>query len=87
MTCGDRKADYEQKSEPVLIFESLAGDQKASEEIVRRYHGRLLYYIRRILGTSADAEDVLQDVWLGIPNCQKPGHSDSSKEKTDLALR
>lgn len=48
----------------VLILRFQTGDHSAFEKIVERYHGRLLYYIRRILARADNADDILQEVWL-----------------------
>jgi RNA polymerase sigma-70 factor, ECF subfamily len=52
--------------ERLLVFRAQARDQAVFRELVDRYHRRLLYYIRRILGDSAEASDVLQNVWLKV---------------------
>ncbi|GAH84149.1 unnamed protein product [marine sediment metagenome] len=43
-----------------------AGDAAALEELVERYHGPLLYFVRRMVGDSRGAEDVLQDTWVAV---------------------
>ena len=50
--------------EQVLVLRCQAGDDGAFAEIVQRYHGRLRYFVRRLLDRPDDADDVLQDVWL-----------------------
>ena len=53
--------------EQVLIVRCQTGDEDAFALLVERYGPRLRYYLRKMLGGSADAaEDVLQDVWLDV---------------------
>ena len=52
--------------EQVLVLRYQAGDETALEELVERHYGPLLYFVRRMLGGSAGAEDVLQDTWLAV---------------------
>ncbi len=63
--------------EQVLVLRCQAGDDDAFTEIVRRYHDRLGYYVRRLLGEAGRADDVLQDVWLAVfrklPRLRSPG--------------
>jgi len=57
---------FERLREQVLVLRYQAGDATALEELVERHYGPLLYFVRRMLGSSADAEDVLQDTWLAV---------------------
>jgi RNA polymerase sigma-70 factor, ECF subfamily len=43
-----------------------AGDVDAFEELFSRYKTRLFQYLRRLLGDPAQAEDVLQTLFLRI---------------------
>lgn len=53
-------------SDPALVEACLAGDPRAWEELVDRY-GRLVYAIPRRMGlSSADADDVFQDVFATL---------------------
>lgn len=52
--------------EQVLVLRCQAGDHGAFAELVQRYHARLGYYLRRLLGNGALAEDVLQNVWFAV---------------------
>jgi RNA polymerase sigma-70 factor, ECF subfamily len=47
-----------------LVLEARAGNHHAFDELCRRYSGRLLSSIRRVLQNRWDAEDVLQDTLL-----------------------
>lgn len=52
--------------EQVLVLRFQAGDDQALAELVRRYHDRLAYYVRRLLADPQAAEEVLQNVWLAV---------------------
>jgi RNA polymerase sigma-70 factor (ECF subfamily) len=54
--------------EQVLVLRCQTGDSAAFGELVERYSARLRYYVRTLLGKErhADAEDMLQDVWLDV---------------------
>ena len=60
--------------ERVLVVRSQAGDEAALVELVGRYQVRLGYFLRKLVGKSAD--DVLQEVWLdvlrGLPRLSDP---------------
>jgi RNA polymerase sigma factor (sigma-70 family) len=47
-----------------LIAMARAGNPSAFETIVDRYQGRLLGFCRQMLGSTEDAEDVLQEVFV-----------------------
>jgi RNA polymerase sigma-70 factor (ECF subfamily) len=54
------------------------GDQQAWREVIERYQGRLLSFARRMLAQRGDAEDLVQETFLGLlrslPNYD-PGRS------------
>lgn len=50
--------------EATLVAQLRAGDEKAFEQVVRAYGGRLLAVARRIVGTEEDARDVVQDGFM-----------------------
>ena len=53
--------------ERVLVVRCQAGDERAFEELIARYHARLRAYVVRMLGGDAHAaEDALQEVWLDV---------------------
>jgi RNA polymerase sigma-70 factor, ECF subfamily len=54
--------------EQVLVLRCQTGDGAAFGELVERFAARLRYFVRTLLGKErqADAEDVLQDVWLDV---------------------
>src|SRR2546423_8731433 len=63
--------------ERVLVLRCQAGDEAAFAELVQRYHPRLHYYVRKLLGDLKSVDDVLQDVWFDVfrslPRLVEPG--------------
>lgn len=53
-------------ADDILVLRCQVGDEAAFEELFERYNARILYYLRRLMGTSGEAEDVLQNVWVKI---------------------
>ncbi len=58
MTAGTSDAD--------LMRRTAAGDRDAFAEIYRRHHASVYRFARLMTGSSAVAEDVVQDVFLGL---------------------
>lgn len=56
----------EELVEHLTVLRAQLGDRQALHDIFARYDRRLLYYLRRLLGSLPDAEDALQDVWLAV---------------------
>lgn len=56
--------DVQQLEERLIVVLSANGDGKAFRQLVDWYDQRLLYFVRRILGETEGALDVLQAVWL-----------------------
>lgn len=52
------------RTERDLVARCRRGDMAAFEELYRRHSGRLYNVIYRMTGSAADAEDLLQDVFL-----------------------
>jgi RNA polymerase sigma-70 factor (ECF subfamily) len=50
----------------LLVVRCQAGDRAAFAELVARYQPRLLYFLRKMLGGSAAADDLHQEVWLEV---------------------
>jgi RNA polymerase sigma-70 factor (ECF subfamily) len=48
----------------MLVARLQRGEEKAFEELVRGHGGRLLSVARRFLGTSEDAQDVVQEAFI-----------------------
>jgi RNA polymerase sigma-70 factor, ECF subfamily len=58
--------DDEAIVERLWVLRAQMGARDAYARIVDRYDARLLFYLRRLLGVHADAEDVRQEVWLTV---------------------
>ncbi len=52
--------------ERLLVLRAQLGSREAFTRLVQRYDAPLLFYLRRLLGGTADAEDVRQEVWLTV---------------------
>lgn len=52
--------------EQMQVLRAQTGDTEAYCLLFRKYNRKLLYYLRRLLDEPADADDVLQDVWLSV---------------------
>lgn len=65
----------EQVREQALVLRWQGGDEEAFVRLFERYHGRLKYYVRRLVDSPETADDVLQTVWLkalrGIPRLHR----------------
>jgi len=48
-------------SDPVLVVRTLAGDDRAFEELVRRHHSKLRGFLRRLTGDAFIADDLAQE--------------------------
>ncbi len=49
-----------------LLPAALAGDLDAFEELVRRYQGRIVRFVRTLIGRADDAEDLAQEVFVRV---------------------
>jgi RNA polymerase sigma-70 factor (ECF subfamily) len=58
--------DVEPLYERLLVIRSQLGDQQAFAELVDLYGPRLRYFVRKFVGPSAAAEDLVQEVWLAV---------------------
>ena len=58
--------DDEQIAEQLTVLRAQLGSREALSRLAARYDARLLFYLRRLLGPSweADAEDLRQEIWL-----------------------
>lgn len=69
---GSRKPVDTLSAEAVLVERAQAQDESAFEQIMTLYADRLYNYILRMVGNPADAEDLLQEVFLrayqGLPS-------------------
>lgn len=52
--------------ERLVVLRAQLGDPDAHAELFRAYHPRLVYFARRLLGSHADAEEVVQETWLRV---------------------
>ncbi|MBW7989117.1 MAG: sigma-70 family RNA polymerase sigma factor [Planctomycetes bacterium] len=50
----------------IWVKQCQRGDRKAFEAIFRLYQPRLRYYVRRLDHSSANADDLLQDIWMKV---------------------
>ncbi len=60
-----------------LITAIRKGDQRAWHQLIERYQGRLLAFARSRLGSGGDAEDALQEAFLGFVTSLR--HYDESR--------
>lgn len=60
--------DDEQVAEQLMVLRAQLGSREAFSRLAVRYDARLLFYLRRLLGPSmeADAEDLRQEIWLTV---------------------
>ena len=54
------------EADAFLIEAVQRGDSDAWRTVIDRYQGRLVSFARRMLATPADAEDIVQDTFLGL---------------------
>ena len=67
-------------AEQYLLDQIRLGDDRAWSQFVQRYHGRLFAYARQQLGQSADAEDIVQEVFINFIRALHAFRGDSSIE-------
>lgn len=56
-----------EQSESDLLRDAGRGTPAAIAELYRRHAARILLVASRLLGSASDAEDVVQDVFVGLP--------------------
>ena len=56
---------HDELIDSVDVLRCQTGDRAAFDRLVRRYHGRLLYFVRRLAGDDR-SDDLVQDVWLAV---------------------
>lgn len=52
--------------EHLAVLRAQLGDPEAFTLLFDRYHDRALAYVRRLVGSVMDAEDILQEVWIVV---------------------
>src|SRR6266852_5964284 len=62
----------------LLIQQIRQGDQRAWENLIARYEGRLLAFVERRLRDRATSEDVVQETFVGFLNSLP--HFDDQRE-------
>jgi RNA polymerase sigma-70 factor (ECF subfamily) len=62
----DQRAATLPSEEVELLARLRAGDERAFETLVDRYHGTMLAVARTYVRTGALAEEVVQDAWVGV---------------------
>jgi RNA polymerase sigma-70 factor (ECF subfamily) len=50
----------------LLVVRCQRHDVAAWDELVRRYHDRLFYYVRRLINDDDQAAHLLQDIWVRV---------------------
>jgi len=58
--------NYNKLSDAALVKRIAGKEDKAFEELYQRYSGKLFHYFFRISGNSAQAQDLLQDLFLKL---------------------
>jgi peptide/nickel transport system substrate-binding protein len=58
--------DDAQFDTPEFLTLLRAGDERAYRRLIRRYHGSLVGVAQGIIGSRAQAEEVVQDAWLAV---------------------
>lgn len=57
---------YPESEEQILVQHAQYGDHNAFAMLIDLYDRRLVYYVRRLLGDSDAAVDVMQSTWLQV---------------------
>ena len=57
---------YDDLIEQVLVLRCQMRDKEAIAELIRRYHGPLLYFIGRLAANRDTAEELFQETWLKV---------------------
>ncbi len=68
------------QAEQYLLDRIRQGDDRAWSQFVQRYNGRLFVYAQQQLGQSADAEDVIQEVFVSFLRALHTYRAESSVE-------
>ena len=68
------------QAELYLLDQIRQGNDRAWSQFVQRYHGRLFAYARQQLGQAADAEDMVQEVFINFIRALSTYRAESSVE-------
>ena len=52
--------------EPEFLVSLRRGEERAYRALIRRFHGSLIGVAASIIGSRAQAEEVVQDAWLAV---------------------
>ncbi|WP_111718877.1 RNA polymerase sigma factor [Homoserinimonas sp. OAct 916] len=73
----DQPIDLTVASDRILVGRAVDGDVRAFEALVRRYGLLIRVYAGRVLGSTADVDDVVQEslvqAWQHLPELMDPG--------------
>jgi RNA polymerase sigma-70 factor (ECF subfamily) len=58
-----RQTEFDQ---PEFLAKLREGDEQAYRKLIRRFHGSLIGIAASIIGSRAQAEEVVQDAWLAV---------------------
>ncbi len=58
--------EAERLFERLLVLRCQTGDEDAYRELVGRFGPRLRYFLRKLVGRSDRADDLVQEVWLDV---------------------
>lgn len=64
--CGDTPDQHELEGEAYLVAAVRSGDERAWQDIITRYTGRLISFARRMLADRSEAEDLVQETFIGL---------------------
>jgi RNA polymerase sigma-70 factor, ECF subfamily len=56
--------EAQQLGESLIVLQAQAGDRPSFHKLVDLYQQRLMYFVRRLVRTPQECEDVLQEAWL-----------------------
>jgi RNA polymerase sigma-70 factor (ECF subfamily) len=62
----EQRVSANEFDDPAFLQRLRAGDARAYDRLVRRYHGTLVGVATSVIGSRAQAEEVVQDTWLAV---------------------
>ncbi len=71
-------SSLQEYSDETLLDLAGAGNQKAWQDLVRRYYSKIMATVHRIYGHKADNEDIVQEIFIEIAKSIKNFRHDSS---------